>query len=48
MLISGESDVLMVSSGAVDVGPKGENINFLTPSSHFASFSTNCWSIYDF
>jgi len=45
---SGESDALMVSSGAVDVGLKGENINFLTLSSHFASFSTNCWSIYNF
>jgi hypothetical protein len=38
----------MVSRDAVDDGPKGENINFLNPSRHFASFSTGYWSIYDF
>jgi hypothetical protein len=31
---SAESDVLVLSGGLIDVGPQGENINFLSPSSH--------------
>jgi hypothetical protein len=45
---SAESDELMLSGGAVDVGPQGENINFLSSSDHPALFSTNSLSIYDF
>jgi hypothetical protein len=43
---SAESDWLVLSSGSVDVGPQGENINLLSPSSHPATFSTNSSSIH--
>jgi hypothetical protein len=45
---SAEIDVLVLSSGSVDVGPQDANINSLSPSGHPAPLSTNSSSIHDF
>jgi hypothetical protein len=45
---SAKSDELILSSAMDDVGPQGENINFLSPNQHYTRCSTNSLSIHYF